>query len=102
MLERLDELSTARTLMRRAGRIGRYEVVTPLGTGGMAQVLVARTRARRGSGELVALKRILPHLASDAGHREQFLDEARIGLRLSHPNLVTVYDFGEAQGATTW
>jgi eukaryotic-like serine/threonine-protein kinase len=99
-LERLDELAVdddSTPVMR--GRIGRYEVVTPLGTGGMAQVLVARARGPEGLGRLVALKRILPHLSTDPLIVQQFLDEARIGLRLSHPNLVTVYDIGEAQGA---
>jgi eukaryotic-like serine/threonine-protein kinase len=97
-LERLDELDVEGTPVHR-GRIGRYEVVKPLGTGGMAQVLVARTRGPEGLGRLVALKRILPHLTAQPEMVQQFLDEARIGLRLSHPNLVHVYDFGEAQGA---
>jgi hypothetical protein len=99
-LERLDEMAkdTDATPVAR-GRIGRYEVVTPLGTGGMAQVLVARARGPEGLGRLVALKRILPHLSTDPLIVQQFLDEARIGLRLSHPNLVTVFDIGEAQGA---
>jgi serine/threonine-protein kinase len=99
VLERLDELVTDGDLMTQGGRIGRYELVTPLGTGGMAQVLVARTRGPEGLGRLVALKRILPNLASDPDIVKMFLDEARIGLRLSHPNLVTFHDFGEAQGA---
>jgi hypothetical protein len=99
-LERLDELvpdDDATPALK--GRIGRYEVVMPLGTGGMAQVLVARARGPEGLGRLVALKRILPHLATDPLMVQQFLDEARIGLRMAHPNLVTVYDTGEAQGA---
>ncbi|MDY7227674.1 serine/threonine-protein kinase [Hyalangium rubrum] len=99
-LERLDELAVDDDATPVAhGRIGRYEVVMPLGTGGMAQVLVVRLRGPEGLGRLVALKRILPHLATDPLIVQQFLDEARIGLRLSHPNLVTVYDTGEAQGA---
>jgi serine/threonine-protein kinase len=98
VLERLDELGTDGDPVMQ-GRIGRYELVTPLGTGGMAQVLVARTRGPEGLGRLVALKRILPHLTSDPDIVKMFLDEARIGLRLSHPNLVTFHDFGEAQGA---
>ncbi|WP_233278073.1 serine/threonine-protein kinase [Myxococcus stipitatus] len=97
-LERLDELSVDDTPVPK-GRIGKYEVLTPLGTGGMAQVLVARAQGPEGLGRLVALKRILPHLTADPAIVGQFLDEARIGLRLSHPNLVHVYDFGEAQGA---
>jgi serine/threonine-protein kinase len=99
-LERLDELAVDDELTPvPKGRIGRYEVVMPLGSGGMAQVLVARARGPEGLGRLVALKRILPHLATDPLMVQQFLDEARIGLRLAHPNLVTVYDTGEAQGA---
>ncbi|MFY0581680.1 protein kinase domain-containing protein [Cystobacter fuscus] len=99
VLERLDELAPEDPLSGTRGRIGRYELLTPLGSGGMAQVLVARTRGPEGLGRLVALKRILPHLASDPDMVKQFLDEARIGLRLSHPNLVTFHDFGESQGA---
>ncbi|MGZ3457611.1 MAG: serine/threonine-protein kinase [Archangium sp.] len=98
--ERLDELAPEQdSPTGPRGRIGRYELVTPLGTGGMAQVLVARARGPEGLGRLVALKRILPHLASDPDIVKQFLDEARLGLRLSHPHLVTFYDFGESQGA---
>ncbi|PTL82907.1 serine/threonine-protein kinase [Vitiosangium sp. GDMCC 1.1324] len=100
VLERLDDLAPEEDpVTGPRGRIGRYELVTPLGTGGMAQVLVARTRGPEGLGRLVALKRILPHLASDPDIVKQFLDEARIGLRLSHANLVTFHDFGESQGA---
>lgn len=94
VLHRLDELNE-RSLFRPRGRLGKYELVTPLGTGGMAQVLVARTLGPAGVTRLVALKRILPHLATDQTMVEQFLDEARLGLKLAHPNLVTIHDFGQ-------
>lgn len=97
VLDRLDELD-AQTLARPKARFGKFELVSPLGTGGMAQVLVARTWGPEGLGKLVALKRILPHLAEDTAMVEQFLDEARVALRLSHPNLVSVYDFGSLAG----
>ncbi|MDQ3263517.1 MAG: serine/threonine protein kinase [Myxococcota bacterium] len=97
-LERLDELNDALHFLPKA-RIGRYELVAPLAAGGMAQVMVARTLGPEGVGRLVALKRILPHLCSDATMIEQFLDEARIGMRLSHPNLVVVHDFGQTGGS---
>lgn len=97
-LERLDELNE-QAAFRPRGRIGRYELVTPLGTGGMAQVMVARAVGPEGLGRLVALKRILPHLTAEKEMVQQFLDEARIGLRLSHPNVVTFYDFGQHGGA---
>lgn len=96
-LEKLDELSAAGELKPR-GRLGRYELVHALGTGGMAQVMVARTVNPGGVSRLVALKRILPRLADDAAIVEQFLDEARLGMKLNHPNLVTFYDFGQAGG----
>ncbi|MBL9038419.1 MAG: serine/threonine protein kinase [Archangium sp.] len=78
--------------------IGRYEVLEPLGTGGMAQVMVARTLNPQGISRLVAVKRILPKLAAEPALVHQFLDEAKLGMRLSHPNLAVTYDFGEADG----
>src|SRR5207253_8031218 len=63
-----------------------------------AQVMVARTLGPSGVSRLVAIKRILAHLVDDASIVEQFLDEARIGMRLSHANLVTFHDFGQAAG----
>lgn len=96
--ERLDELSTAGEFRPNA-RIGKYELLQPLGTGGMAQVMVGRTVNPGGVSRLVALKRILPRLASDEVIVKQFLDEAKLGMRLNHPNLVTIYDFGQASGS---
>ncbi len=96
--ERLDELAVSGDFAPNT-RIGRYELLQPLGTGGMAQVMVARTINPGGVSRLVALKRILPALATDELIVKQFLDEAKVGMRLSHPNLVTIYDFGQAQGS---
>lgn len=95
--ERLDELAAGDDFRPRA-KVGRYELVTPLGTGGMAQVLVARTTGPQGVGRLVALKRMLPHLTDKTELVDQFLDEAKLGLKLQHPNLVTVHDFGQSAG----
>lgn len=97
-LDRLETLSEAGDLSPSA-RIGKYELLHPLGTGGMAQVMVARTVNPGGVSRLVALKRILPRLADDEVIVAQFLDEAKLGMRLNHPNLVTFYDFGNAAGS---
>src|SRR5579859_5414224 len=48
---------------------------------------------------LVVLKTIVPDLACDPHFRKMFTDEARIASRISHPNVATVLDFGEAEGA---
>jgi serine/threonine-protein kinase len=97
-LDKLESLSESGELTGH-GRIGKYEILHPLGTGGMAQVMVARTVNPGGVSRLVALKRILPRLADDQVIVDQFLDEAKLGMRLNHPNLVTFYDFGSAGGS---
>lgn len=74
--------------------LGRYEVVKHFATGGMAEVLLARTREPQGGVHHVVLKRIRPDQASDARFVEMFLDEARIAAYLQHPNIVRVFEIG--------
>ena len=74
---------------------GRYRIERELGRGGMATVYLARDE------ELdrpVALKILPEHLAGDEAFHARFLREARLASRLSHPNVVRVYDAGEADG----
>ena len=79
-------------------RIGRYELCFELASGGMASVYLARIDGVSGFEKLVALKRIHRHLAKDKGYVDMFLDEARIASRITHPNVCSVFDFGEADG----
>ena len=79
-------------------RIGRYELCFELASGGMASVYLARIDGVSGFEKLVALKRIHRHLAKEKGYLEMFLDEARIASRITHPNVCSVFDFGEADG----
>jgi eukaryotic-like serine/threonine-protein kinase len=74
---------------------GRYEVERMLGRGGMATVYLARDEALQ---RLVALKVLAAGLRGDDPFRDRFLREARLAARLSHPNVVRVYDVGEAGG----
>lgn len=78
--------------------LGEYELVRLLATGGMAEVYEARRPGPRGFAKRVALKRILPQLAMDDRLVRMFCAEARVHAALTHPNLVSVLDFGEAQG----
>jgi len=64
----------------------------------MAEVYVARRDGPFGFAKQVALKRILPELTSDPDFVAMFIDEARMCARLSHPNVVSVFDFGEEGG----
>jgi len=79
-------------------RLGRYRLCFELASGGMATVFLARAEGPGGFEKLVALKRIHPHLAKQRAFVEMFLDEARIASRISHPNVCSVIDFGEARG----
>lgn len=78
--------------------IGRYRLCFELAFGGMASVYLARAQGSPGFEKLVALKRIHPHLLSETSYVEMFLDEARIASRITHPNVCSVFDFGEAGG----
>ena len=79
-------------------KIGRYQLCFELASGGMARVYLARAEGTPGFQKLVALKRIHPHLAEEKDYVEMFLDEARIASRITHPNVCSVFDFGEAKG----
>jgi eukaryotic-like serine/threonine-protein kinase len=80
-----------------AEEFGRYKLVEVLGVGGMAEVYLARQKTLTGTEKLVVLKRILPHLAHDSQFIELFLQEARLAARIKHPNVVQIYDVGQAQ-----
>src|SRR5579863_9465730 len=72
-------------------RLGPYEILAPIGAGGMGEVYKARdTRLERD----VALKILPPSVAIDAGRKRRFEQEARAASALNHPNIVSVYDVG--------
>ncbi|MGQ0505655.1 MAG: protein kinase domain-containing protein [Myxococcaceae bacterium] len=79
--------------------IGGYSVDRLLARGGMAEVFLARTDGPGGFSKRLVLKRILPAYAEDPHFVELFLNEARLAAMLSHPNVVTVFDFGEENGS---
>ena len=72
------------------------EILELLGKGGMGAVYKARQPALD---RLVALKILPPRPGSDPGFAERFTREARALARLSHPNIVAVYDFGQVSSA---
>src|SRR5690606_15908820 len=74
---------------------GRYELHRRLGRGGMAEVYLARDLLLD---RPVAVKVLFPALATDAGFVERFRREAQSAANLQHPNIVSVFDWGEANG----
>ncbi len=79
-----------------AQTIGRYQLLARLASGGMAEIYLARQTGIGGFEKLVVVKRILPHLAKEKTFVEMFLDEAVIAAQLNHPNIVQIYDLGQA------
>jgi serine/threonine protein kinase len=76
------------------GRLGPYEIVGPLGSGGMGEVYRARDpRLNRD----VAIK-VLAHAGADPARQRRLLDEAQAASALNHPNIITVYDVGTHDG----
>jgi serine/threonine-protein kinase len=85
--------------LQRGSRVGNYELLVRIGRGGMASVWVARGRPTPTSPErLVAVKAMLPDLASNMEFRSMFLDEGQIVRSIDHPNVVHVYEVGQERG----
>jgi serine/threonine-protein kinase len=74
---------------------GKYELLEPVGQGGMAKVWRGVTHGAAGFTCRVAIKRVLPKLAADAAMVAMFVEEARVVSGLSHPNIVQVHDFDQ-------
>jgi eukaryotic-like serine/threonine-protein kinase len=74
----------------------RYRVIDRLEAGGMAEVFRGEALSVQGFKKQVAIKRVLPHLAQNKSFIRMFIDEARLGARLNHANIVTVFDIGAA------
>ena len=76
-------------------RLGPYEVIDPLGSGGMGEVYRARdTRL----GREVAIKVLPSERMADEHRRARFAQEARAASALNHPHIVTIYDIASAEG----
>jgi serine/threonine protein kinase len=74
---------------------GKYELIEPVGEGGMAKVWRGVTHGAAGFTCPVAIKRVLPNLASDASFVAMFVEEARVVSELQHPNIVQIHDFDQ-------
>lgn len=82
-------------LVRFPQPFGKYTLISHLATGGMAYVFLARQQGPAGFEKECVIKRILPHLGENQDFVAMFLDEARIAARLSHPNIVQIFDLGQ-------
>lgn len=84
--------------MRRAQQLGRYHLLDRIAFGGMAEIYRAKTFDAHGTPHLVAVKRVLAHLAEDDDFIQMLVDEAKIASVLRHGNIARVYEFARAHG----
>ncbi len=75
-------------------QLGKYLLLDKMAVGGMAELFRAMITGAEGFEKLVAIKKILPHMATQEEFVEAFIDEAKLAALLHHQNIVQIYDFG--------
>lgn len=83
--------------MHGAEAFGKYQLLARVASGGMAEVWLARSSFIGGFEKLLAIKRIRPELSQSQSFVSMFIDEAKLTVRLNHPNIVQVFDFGQVE-----
>ncbi|HRZ79848.1 MAG TPA: serine/threonine-protein kinase, partial [bacterium] len=76
---------------------GKYYLLELINVGGMAEVFKAKMFGVEGFEKIVAIKKILPEVAEDAEFIRMFIDEAKIAVRLQHPNIVQILELGKIE-----
>ena len=98
-MQNVPLLSTPTTHWFPGGKLGRYVLIAPLASGGMAEIWLARQPGLHGFEKIVVIKRMIGALQDDPDHVEMFLSEARLAAALSHRHVVQIYELGEDQGS---
>jgi eukaryotic-like serine/threonine-protein kinase len=91
-------MSEAPTSTASAEPFGRYRLIEPIARGGMAEVFKAKSFGVEGFEKVLVIKRIVPELARHRAFVDMFVQEAKLAVRLSHANIVQVFDLGRVEG----
>ena len=93
--EMAESMSAKRQQLKAGQRLGRYRITQPIGAGGMGEVYLAHdTELERD----VALKILAGDVAADQQRMQRFIQEAKTASALNHPNIITIYEVGQAEG----
>src|SRR6476646_7988781 len=76
-------------------KLGRYQLLSQLAVGGMAEIYVAKAAGVSGFEKLVALKVIHPNYSEDPEFVQMLVDEAKLAVQLQHANIVQTFDLGK-------
>jgi serine/threonine protein kinase len=79
-------------------QFGKYTLFERIGRGGMADVYKGRVQGPEGFERVFVIKRILPHLSDEPTFIRMFVEEAKLSARLSHPNIVQIFELGSVEG----
>ncbi len=79
-------------------QFGKYLLLDRIAVGGMAEVHRAKSFGVEGFEKILAIKKILPHVAEDGEFVEMFINEAKIASQLTHSNIAQIYDLGNIEG----
>ena len=89
------KMGTPRTPASEPRSFGRYRLLRRIDGGGMADIYTAVLHGAEGFRRLFVIKRLRPELVRSRNAVDQFIDEAKLGSSLAHPNIVPVFDFGK-------
>jgi len=79
-------------------KFAKYMLVGEIAEGGMGELFLGVQQGPEGFSKVVVVKRLVGHLMKNEEFVQMFIDEARLGARLEHPNIVKTYEFGEHAG----
>ena len=85
--------------MSASTHFGKYLLIDKVGTGGMAELFMAKQTGMKGFEKVMAIKRILPHLTEDAEFISMFINEAKLAALLTHQNIVQIFDLGHVENS---
>jgi len=91
-----DLLVTGHARLAAGQKIGQYKIIDSLGAGGMGEVYLARDKKLDRN---VAIKILNAEFSQDEANLQRFVSEAKAASALNHPNILTIYEFGEAEDA---
>ncbi|RYZ94008.1 MAG: serine/threonine protein kinase, partial [Proteobacteria bacterium] len=79
-------------------RFGRYIIVDPIAVGGMAEIYRARVAAsKEGPDRVIVIKKVIANLQQNEEFLQMFEEEIKITVGLTHPNIIQIYDYGQAE-----
>jgi len=94
----IDDIPMNDTATVEHDRLGRYELLLRMASGGMASLWLARIAGPEQFEKLICVKKVHEHLVQERRFIEMFVDESRIAALIGHPNVATVFDMGRIEG----